>query len=71
MASRVPSTVIHHGAIEGKVSAISQAVTSADPSVRNCLRGLPRRARITASAASAVAEVSAICTRIPAPKNQI
>jgi hypothetical protein len=70
MASSVPSTVSHQGAIEGKVRAISQAVTSAEPSPRKGRSGLPRKASIAASAASAVSEASAICTRMAAPKNQ-
>jgi hypothetical protein len=70
MASRVPSTVSHQGAIEGKVNAISQAVTSAEPSPRKSISGLPRSFSITASATSAVTEANTICTSIPAPKNQ-
>jgi len=70
MAARTPITVSHQGAMGGKVSAISQAVTRAEPSPRNIMTGLPRSLSIAASASSAVTEASAICTRMAAPKNQ-
>jgi hypothetical protein len=70
IAERTPTTVSHHGAMGGKVSAISQAVTSAEPSPRNIMTGLPRSLSIAASASSAVTDAKAICTRTAAPKNQ-
>lgn len=70
MAASTPPTVSHQGAMGGKVSAMSQAATSAEPSVRNSFSGLPRSFSITASAARAVTEARAICTSTAAPKNQ-
>jgi hypothetical protein len=42
MANSVPTTISHHGASGGKARAISQAVTTALPSLRNRRSGLPR-----------------------------
>ena len=52
------------------VSAISQAVTTALPSVMNSITGLPRNCMISASATSAVTEARTIWARSAAPKNQ-
>ena len=54
IAKRVPVTTSHQGASGGKVRAISQAVTMAEPSGKNIAKGLCWRRSISASAISAV-----------------
>ena len=53
IAKTVPVATSHHGAKGGKVRAMSQAVTMAEPSVRNMAMDLPRSFSMTASASNA------------------
>ena len=70
MANSVPVATSHHGASGGKVRAISQAVTTAEPSDRKSASGLSRRRRMAASASKAVNEAIASWTRIAGPTSQ-
>ncbi len=71
MANTVPMTTSHHGASGGKVRAISQAVTTAEPSdEEDGLNGLfwMRSMAVSASSAASVAMTS--WTRMAGPTSQ-
>jgi len=70
MPTSTAIVVSHHGTMDGSASAISQAVTTAEPSVRVMAMGRLRSARIAASAASATSVAMARSTRMPAPTCQ-
>jgi hypothetical protein len=66
-AKTVPVTTNHHGASGGKVRAISQAVTMAEPSVKKSASDLPRSVSMTASAANAASVAMTSWTRMAGP----
>ena len=70
IANSVPVMISHHGLSGGKVSAISQAVTMALPSLKRA-PSVSRAASINASAAASAAAVAmAIWTRITGLNSQ-
>ena len=71
IAIATAQAVSHQGAIGGKQSTISQAVTTADRSLSAGLSGRPRRRSTRASAARAVTVAMSRLSTIPAPTKKM